>query len=218
MLPRTSGPLVLFTLLWMTSAPLLCHAEPAVRYHFGDDARWADPAFDDSAWPVAQQGRWPVPPMVSDGFEWARVRVPIRTTAAPPLALRISGDPSDITYSGLADIMSYEIFVNGRPIAQRGSFPPGAEPIVSRVRAVFPLPSVHASPGTTAVVAYRVWLQPLACRPGSFRRESFEIDEIRILQLADHADHLAALLSLGPDLAINTIITTLGLGLLALGR
>jgi hypothetical protein len=25
-----------------------------VRYHFGDDPAWANPNFDDSAWPVAQ--------------------------------------------------------------------------------------------------------------------------------------------------------------------
>jgi hypothetical protein len=29
-------------------------------------------------WPIAQQGRWPVPPMASDGFEWTRVRVLVR--------------------------------------------------------------------------------------------------------------------------------------------
>ncbi|MGA7256921.1 MAG: hypothetical protein WBX09_09775, partial [Terracidiphilus sp.] len=26
-------------------------AQPVFRYHIGDNPRWADPAFDDSAWP-----------------------------------------------------------------------------------------------------------------------------------------------------------------------
>jgi hypothetical protein len=39
-----------------------------VRYHFGDDAAWANPNFDDSAWPVAPDGKWPMPALNSDGF------------------------------------------------------------------------------------------------------------------------------------------------------
>ena len=30
---------------------------PIVRYHFGDNPAWANPDFDDSARPVAQEGR-----------------------------------------------------------------------------------------------------------------------------------------------------------------
>ena len=33
--------------------------QTAVRYHFGDDAHWADPDLDDSQWAIAIQGRVP---------------------------------------------------------------------------------------------------------------------------------------------------------------
>jgi hypothetical protein len=64
MFPRTSGLLVLFTVLSACSAGLLCHAQQRqpvapVRYHFGDDPKWADPSLYDSSWPVAQNGLVP---------------------------------------------------------------------------------------------------------------------------------------------------------------
>jgi hypothetical protein len=33
--------------------------QPAIRYHFGDNFEWADPAFDDSSWP--RRAEWPCP-------------------------------------------------------------------------------------------------------------------------------------------------------------
>jgi hypothetical protein len=84
--------LVLFAML---SVGLVCDAQQAqpeslVRYHFGDDPDgklgWADPTYDDSAWPLARDGRWPIPPIYSDGFVWVRVRVPVPSDAAGRLA------------------------------------------------------------------------------------------------------------------------------------
>lgn len=42
-------------------------AAQIIRYHYGDDARWADPSFDDSAWPVAANGL--VPSVAAFGFD-----------------------------------------------------------------------------------------------------------------------------------------------------
>jgi hypothetical protein len=102
---------------------MLCHAQQAqpaaaVRYHFGDDLRWADPAFDDSAWQVAKNGRMPAPPAAPDGFEWTRARVTMPGDAYGPLAIRVN----DIGL--LSSAVSFELFVNGQSVARRGSFPP----------------------------------------------------------------------------------------------
>ena len=50
-------------------------ANAQIRYHFGDDPRWADPQFDDSAWPVVEKDAFPAPPQHGDGFVWVRQRV-----------------------------------------------------------------------------------------------------------------------------------------------
>ena len=51
--------------------------QPTVRYHFGDNSQWADPASDDSSWPVAQNGLVPSRSRDTDRFLWVRLRVPV---------------------------------------------------------------------------------------------------------------------------------------------
>lgn len=50
--------------------------QPVVRYHFGDNPAWAAPSFNDSSWPIANDG-WPIPPLHSDGIVWVRMRIPV---------------------------------------------------------------------------------------------------------------------------------------------
>ena len=50
-------------------------ANAQIRYYFGDDPRWADPQFDDSAWPVVEKDAFPAPPQQGNGFVWVRQRV-----------------------------------------------------------------------------------------------------------------------------------------------
>ena len=105
---------------------MVCAAEQAaatdslVRYHFGDDADgklgWAKANFDDSAWPVAQDGRWPGPAFDSDGFVWVRFHVPVRSDTAGPLAMRV--------FAPQAVLAADEVFVNGRLVGRFGRTPP----------------------------------------------------------------------------------------------
>ena len=83
--PRRLGSRIFFIVLLASSAGFSCSAErsptpEAVRYHFGDgpDGKlgWANPNFDDSIWPVAKDGRWPMPSIGSDGFVWVRAGRP----------------------------------------------------------------------------------------------------------------------------------------------
>ena len=180
-----------------------------VRYHFGDDIRWADPNFDDSAWPVAQQGRWPVPPYDTDGFIWVRVRVPTGEAAAGPLALRLRNKNV---------LIADEIFVNGVLVGRQGSLPPRTQMSLYARDEVFSLPAGLAAHGSTAVLAFRAWY-PAGGR--SLAREGgavFTIDASDMQHLALQADHDASLIAEGPNLALNGIILMLGMGLLFFWR
>ncbi len=219
MLPRTSGRLLLFSALMSSCAAFVCPAQqpqppaPAeIRYHFCDDPDaklgWANPNFDDSAWPQAKNGKWPLPLPAPDSFEWTRVRVRVPADASGSLAIKVS-DP----YHAL---ISFEIFVNGRPAVQRGTFPPNPQPVlVLWPGSVFDLPAGLARPGETVVVAYRVWFQPSNWAPAAYRSTTFEIGESRILHLAGRADHLRALVLEGPQLALYFFMTLLGILLFA---
>ncbi len=198
-----------------TDAP----SEGAWRYHFGDDPDgklgWADPNLDDSSWQVAQQGRWPMPAFYSDGFMWVRVRVPVPSGAAGPLAIRDTQN-FGATVSGF--VAADEVFVNGVPVGSRGTFPPHVELIVYGRDSVVDLPPGLATPGKTAVVAFRAWYPPDVRWPGNFGSEIFAIDASRALHLAAYSDHEAAQLAGGPDLALNLLIGVMALGLLLLWR
>jgi hypothetical protein len=96
MFPRTAGLLVLFTVLSACSAELLCHAQQPqqtpVRYHLGDDPKWADANFDDSSWPVAQNGLVPSRSRDTDRFLWVRLRVPVPGKLNGPVALHLDDE------------------------------------------------------------------------------------------------------------------------------
>ena len=224
MLPRTPGFLVLFTVLSACSAGLVCPAQQAqpvapVRYHLGDDPDgklgWADPKFDDSAWPIAKDGKWPMPPLEPNGFLWVRFHIRVRSDASGPLAVHITqkARPSrgDV-------LMAVEAFVNGHPVAQQGSFPPHADVSLSASDFVSDLAPGLAVPGETAIVVLRTWYPPFMQLPNSFVTVGVDIDESRNLHLAFRANRLASLLSIGPDIALNVFIASLGVGLLVFWR
>jgi hypothetical protein len=199
-------------------------SEP-IRYHFGDDARWAAQGFHDSEWKEGQ-GRWPLPPFDSDGFAWVRSRVTIPLNASEPLAVRIGIGG---THPG-----AIEIFVNGRSVGSEGGFPPGGTPVYLPSSAVFDLPEGAADPGSTAVVAFRLWYMPRS-RPmsqgsrataafveenGANYRSSAKltIGSAATIRAADRAERLSELLGSMPDLAINALLGLTGLGLLIFWR
>ena len=220
MLPRTPGLLVLLTFLSAGSGGLLCPAQAAqlaapVRYHFGDDANWANSEFDDSTWPIAQQGRWPMPPFSSDGFVWVRFRIPVPANASGPLAVRSS---RDFFARGLAVSVADELRVGGLLVGAEGSLPPHLHLPNSLRDAVFDLPAAAAMPGKTAVAALRVWCPPYLRIPDFSGRVQISIDESRNLLLAQRADHLADLYANGLDLALDVGIGILGIGMLVAWR
>jgi sigma-B regulation protein RsbU (phosphoserine phosphatase) len=226
MLPCASGRLILLAASLACSAALLCSAQQAqppesaeIRYHFGDDPDghlgWANPNFDDSAWPVAKDGQWPMPPFYSDGFVWVRFRIPVRSDASGPLAVRSSRETN---LGGLPYSLADEIYVDGLLAGRQGSLPPHVEPDIQRRDAVFDLPVAVATPGKTAVVALRVWCPPHLRRPANPGAVQISIDETRNLQLARRADHATDDYANGLNLALNVGIGLLGIAMFVAWR
>jgi hypothetical protein len=240
MLPRTlRNPLIALLVMSAGCAPLILGSvragavsavsavnpariadqpDVSVRYHFGDDPggklRWADPDFDDSSWPAVQTGIWPLPAFYSDGFMWVRARIPVRSDASGQLAIRTS-QKADLTDSF---VVSDEVFVNGRLVGHRGSLPPHPNLVLAGRDAVFDLNPGLVQPGKTALVAFRVWYPLILRAPETGGSEQFAIDEARVLRLATRADYLATVMAGGPDLVLNSLIASLGIGLLILWR
>jgi len=212
MLPRTRGLIVLFTILWTGSAGFLCHAQQSgpllpVRYHFGDDLRWADPDFNDSAWPLAQNGRWPLPAFYSDGFVWVRFQVPVRTDLAGTLAILASA-PHLWTAT--------EVFVNGKQVGRFGSGPPHERVQSVPRETVFDLPAGLASPGAIANVAFREWYTPMVRQAGALDRATVQFDQSRTLHADEELERERALLRNLPPLALNLLFLLIGLAILGL--
>jgi hypothetical protein len=121
------------------------------RFHPGDNPAWADPAFDDSAWPLlrsdqpwSQQGY----PAMS-GFAWYRFTVQIPAGSGPVSLL-------------LAPIeTSYEVYLDGRLAGTGGKMPPTFAPFAMFEFHQFPLggesETTGDASGRTWHVAIRVW-------------------------------------------------------------
>ena len=118
------------------------------RFQPGDDARWASPAFDDSAWPLLRSDE----PWTDQGynqlsgFAWYRFRVQAPSPAMP-LALLL---PSILT--------DYEVFENGVKIGGFGQMPPHGSLRFSQTF-LYPVPTAVA--GATLQFAIRVWHHPI---------------------------------------------------------
>lgn len=180
---------------------------PPVRYHFGDDARWADPHFDDASWPQAKRAFWPPPQFFSDGFMWVRFQVPVRAELPGPLAIKGS-DPQ----KQLAD----EIYVNGRQVGGFGKLPPHA--LLQSLRSTLaPLPDGVVHPGASAEVALRLWYPPNA-RINGFDTMRFEIEQRRALNAEDAAHIASVRLDNAPTMMLNVVLVLVGLVVLVLWR
>lgn len=127
-----------------------------VKLGAGDDPRWADPAFDDAAWPESALSRLPW----SDGVFWLRIRM---TIAPPddPAVERLKQSVSGLRRDVLARVQRFgvnalatesacaqELFWQGKPVGRAGV--PGATPGAEEPGAFHsyhPLPTGLTAPG-----------------------------------------------------------------------
>jgi phosphoserine phosphatase RsbU/P len=197
-----------FCALLMFCAASLTAAD--VRYHFGDDPRWADPKFDDANWTQAKDGRWPTPPPDNSGIMWVRFRVPVSAESTGPLAIA----SNTVLYSSLPD----QIWVNGCAVGGHGSFPPHSYQRVRPITTVFDVPSRCSAAGQTALVAWRVWYPPYQRIPGSSGRIRFEIGDRTLLRLQEGRAILASRLSVSFEMLMWVGFIALGTVLLLTWR
>ncbi|HEX5459358.1 MAG TPA: hypothetical protein VFX20_05245 [Steroidobacteraceae bacterium] len=140
------------------------------RFHVGDDPRWADPRFDDSAWETvdlaapagATDGDVGLPNYAPgwsarghpgyEGYAWYRLALSVRTPVSESLAL----------LGPWAVDSAYQVFANGTLLGGVGNFS-GRTPIAygNHYPTFFALPSV-AHDGGLVVIAIRVWMGPWA--------------------------------------------------------
>ena len=214
------------------------NTQPAVHYQSGDKLQWASPSFDDSAWPVAPQGRWLEPAFDSNGFVWVRILAPVPTDTAEPLALRIRS----LSRAWMAE----EVFVNGVRVGNFGSLPPNPFVPGLPLDTVFDLPAGLTHPGAVAHIALRIWYPPFARRPGGqeanatvdsasisggptaietmkkqpggFDATSFAFDQVRTLHAQDDAARAQARLRNALPATLNVLILFIGLAILLLAR
>ena len=182
----------------------------AIHYHFGDDPRWAAPGFDDSAWPVADQGQVPSSAGRGDGFVWLRMRVPVARDLEGAPALHLSGLGTEPTV--------WQAFVNGKAVGGQGSFEPRANPAYPPVSPVMELAPALAPPGSTAVVAVREWQTPSFFETHASIRPTATIDEERVLELAVRAGAAETLAENAPEDALSALLALVGIVLLFFWR
>ncbi len=91
-----------------------------VRLMHGDDRRWADPAFDDRAWPVIALDQHPA----RSGPFWVRVRFSLNGSSVPVADYRgrypklAPAEPVDSIF--LSSVYSWELYWDGHLLAQSG--------------------------------------------------------------------------------------------------
>jgi hypothetical protein len=121
----------------------------AWAFHEGDDPRWAQPSFDDSAWPsIGADAPWGAQSHPSyAGFAWYRRHLEILSTPG-------ANEQYQILIPHAEDV--YEVYWNGKLIGRYGQFPPHASWYYSAFPRSFPLTGA-----TAGVLAIRVWKAPL---------------------------------------------------------
>jgi serine phosphatase RsbU (regulator of sigma subunit) len=201
--------LLVFAELCVTSAGFTGRAQQVplptpVRFHVGDDARWADPNFDDSSWSLSVDGHLPPSTPQADGFIWSRLRVIVPESATGPLALRWSTPQEGAVQ---------EVFVNGVPAGRTGDFPPHLKMRMVSQNIVFDLPAGLGRAGTVAEVAIRGWT--VIGRPTQIT--GISIDSATLQHAIAGQLQTQNLLGYMPQFAVSLLLEVLGLGVLILG-
>ncbi len=195
-------PLLLALLLTLTA-----HAQ--IRYQFGDDPRWADPLFADDSWPLAEAGRFPLPPVRSSGMVWLRYRVSVPPDQSP-LAIRLGREGGACTPG--------EFWINGVLVGSHGRFPPQPRTLKVCETNVFELPAGVVRPGEAAVVAWRGWIAPIFTSGMEYAPPilfSTEMGPREFVQSRENEVRARERLALLPDLILNLLQLLVALGILA---
>ena len=168
------------------SFSLLTEREPflllqgRIRFHPGDHAQWADPAMDDSTWPLVAGDRSWAQSGYKDlsGVAWYRFTLTL-PAGSEAFALRLPE---------IHD--SYQLFVEGKVVYSQGLLPP-------HPRSYFAQPALIVLPTSTRLtptglhIALRVWISaehaafvsggmqgPIEVGPANMLDDNFRVTEI----------------------------------------
>ncbi|HEX8507348.1 MAG TPA: histidine kinase dimerization/phospho-acceptor domain-containing protein, partial [Hymenobacter sp.] len=115
------------------------------RYHPGDDAAWARPDFDDSAWDTLNPSRprRELPRAGQTGISWLRLR----------FRLGDSLRQHDLLLRTASRTGAYEVYLNGRLVQRSGRL--AADPANVRPSGILSLPPVEVAGAADVVLAVR---------------------------------------------------------------
>jgi hypothetical protein len=171
------------------------------RFHLGDDARWAQPGFDDSTWPTLQPAT-----------DWTKQGYPKRTEFAWfRFRLRAPAHTQSLVLELPAIEKSYQLFSDGKLIAQVGTLPPGPAHNVIGAARVFTLPVHSGSSAKEITVALRLWQDPTVAgtRKSVLDGNAYAGGAEAVL---DHFNATKAvdLLAAGSEYTINIVVLIVG--------
>jgi hypothetical protein len=184
----------------------IAQIDSAWRYHLGDDLDgkkgWSQPAFNDSNWPTLNPTEdWTTQGIPTETeLAWFRFHL-LAPAHTQSLVLELPSIPK-----------SYQLFVNGRLIAQVGTLPPGPARNVIGAARVFTVPVNSGANPKEIAVALRTWQDlPLAgTRPSVVEGQVFIGSPNTVL---DHftATKSASLLSDGSIYTIDLVKLIVGI-------
>ena len=130
--------------LLANTEPLADLSKATWRFQAGDNPAWADPAFDDSSWPLLAADRsWNEQGFNDlDGIAWYRIRIKLSAN------LPVSIAPGNI-------LDSYQLFADGRKIGHWGSIP--GTPVPPPTHGVWSMVAQAPPHSDSLLIALRVW-------------------------------------------------------------
>lgn len=137
----------------------ITRVDSAWRFKLGDDPRWSRPEFDDSAWPVLKPTR-----------DWTKQGFPTKTELAWFRFHLLAPAHTSSLVIELPNISkSYQLFADGRLVAQVGTLPPERAYNVIGAARVFTIPVNSDAQAKSVTVAIRVWQNPITAGTRSSR-------------------------------------------------
>ena len=172
------------------------------RFHTGDNPHWADPAFDDSQWPLLQMDRsWNTQGYGGySGYAWYRIRLQLPATEEP-LALSLD-------WVGNAA----EIYADGQPVWEMGKMLPKPDWYTHLPGEIVVAPIPPALKGKTIELAIRAWMSPRSApRFGAGLAQLPQLGSTKAMEGLRNLSVDQSLLRYLPDLTVMIVALVIGL-------